>query len=189
MSGRCAAISVAGAALLALALSVGRAPAAENTWLEIVSKPCDGALTGAHLYRTVLVRAAPGRLLDLIDRYREATSGFGLVDGAGSYLIRHSQGDQWDLFMLSPMSSLGDRDHVDTEFEESLDPLVAWREEVFVCGPPIESVDRAFDGAGLLHVEMFLAIPESGRLSSRSDGWRTTTSGASGGRPISCSSA
>jgi hypothetical protein len=81
------------------------------------------------------------------------------VDGGRAYMIRHSQGDQWDLFLLMPMSGFGDRDDVDAELERSLDPLVAWREEVFVCGPPIESVDRAFDGAGLFHVEMFLAIP------------------------------
>jgi hypothetical protein len=42
---------------------------------------------------------------------------------------------------------------------EKLKQDIAWQEDVFVYGPPIEEVRKGFAGAGLFHVEMFQALP------------------------------
>ncbi|NIR43504.1 MAG: hypothetical protein GWN99_09315, partial [Gemmatimonadetes bacterium] len=39
------------------------------------------------------------------------------------------------------------------------DQLVAWREEVYVLGPPPEVVAKAFAENSYYHVEMFVALP------------------------------
>ena len=54
--------------------------------------PVDSAM----IYRTVLMRAAPGRLLELIDLL---TARLPVYDAAGEerpLMLRHSQGDQWE---------------------------------------------------------------------------------------------
>jgi len=58
-----------------------------------------------YLYKTTFVRAAPGKLLDLIALYK---SRMAVADAAGDerpFWWRHTQGDQWDLMLLYPMGS------------------------------------------------------------------------------------
>jgi hypothetical protein len=127
-----------------------------------------------YLYRTLLVRAAPGELLELIDLYKERMS---VYEAAGEqpYWMRHTQGDQWDLLLLFPMGSFADyyaaeriarRDraaeasgHSEAAFQSELDARIAWREEVYVLGPALQVVDSAFAGAGYFHLEAFIALP------------------------------
>ena len=94
---------------------------------------------------------------------------------AGPFWMRHSQGDQWDLLLLFHMGrgfdeyySAGARDQrrsiaitsgeSDLEFATRLLPRVAWREELFVWGPPPDVVAERFAAAGYFHVEIFLAL-------------------------------
>lgn len=102
------------------------------------------AASGDVLYRMSLLRAAPGRLLELIAD----------VKAPGRLVLRHSQGDQWDLMMLVPVGSYGDGS------DRPLAPPehVAWQEDEFVRGPALTTLD-GFATAGLYHVEMFLALP------------------------------
>lgn len=126
------------------------------------------------LYRTLLVRAAPGKLLELIDLYKGRMP---IYEAAGErpYWMRHTQGDQWDLFILFPMGSFRDYYNAERiarregaaeaagrpeeEFQRELDACIAWREDVYVLGPALEVVDSAFAGAGYFHVEAFVALP------------------------------
>jgi len=129
----------------------------------------------ADLYKTTFVRAAPGKLLDLIALYK---SRMGADDASGDerpLWWRHTQGDQWDLMLLFPMgtyteyyskerlsrrkkaaeaSSLSHR-----EFLQKLNACSAWREDIFVLGPPLETVKKAFEGASYFHIEIFIALP------------------------------
>ncbi len=60
----------------------------------------------AYLYKTTFVRAAPGKLLDLIALYK---SWMVVADASGDerpFWWRHTQGDQWDLMLLFPMGEL-----------------------------------------------------------------------------------
>ena len=134
-----------------------------------------GPLNAQYLYKTTLLRAAPGKLLELIDLMKERTE---VLDRAGDerpFMMRHSQGDHWDLLMLFPMDSyqsfyaeerVGKRSQAFNgssldygSFQRKLKECVAWNEEIFVSGPPLRAVQRAFDGAGYFHVEMFVVLP------------------------------
>jgi hypothetical protein len=125
-------------------------------------------------YRTLLLRAAPGRLLELIDLVK-ARSRVHEAAGEGKPLImRHSQGDQWDLMILYPIGTMADefsrerRDKLaraataagmpDSVFERRLRELVSWREEVFVDGPPVSTLEARRADAGFYHIEMFIAV-------------------------------
>ena len=101
------------------------------------------SMRGETLHRMTLLRAAPGRLLDLV----AAVKGRGLV-------LRHSQGDQWDLMVLVPLTSYADL----AAAPPLADPgLVAWQEDELVRGPDVTRLD-GFAAAGLYHVEMFVAL-------------------------------
>jgi len=123
----------------------------------------------AYLYKTSLVQAAPGKLLDLIDAYKRIFAEETKVAGDATPLwMRHSQGDRWDLLILVPMGSymnyykpdrLVKRDTVLDTWRERLKNDIAWQEDIFVYGPPLEDLRKAFAGAGLFHVEMFESLP------------------------------
>src|SRR5580692_6545415 len=60
-----------------------------------------------YLYKTSLVQAAPGKLLDLIDAYKKIFTEEAKVTGDATPLwMRHSQGDRWDLLILVPDGQL-----------------------------------------------------------------------------------
>jgi hypothetical protein len=130
--------------------------------------------TGDYLYRFVIVQAAPGRLLDLIELYRARMP---VVAAGGDELpliVRHSQGDHWDLCIIYPSGSFteyyskdrvarrqaaGDASGVpNTEFAKQFYSMVSWHEDLYAEGPPLEVFREHIRGAGLAHFEMLLAL-------------------------------
>lgn len=120
-----------------------------------------------YLYKAKLVQAAPGKLLELIDLYKSAA---GEAGGDQPPLwIRHSQGDRWDLLILFPMESYAEyyrpervarRDKAaSADLAERFRQDIAWQEDVFVYGPPLDEVKKAFAESALFHVEMFQSLP------------------------------
>jgi hypothetical protein len=103
------------------------------------------AMRGDILHRMTLLRAAPGRLLDLI----AAVKGRGLI-------LRHSQGDQWDLMVLAPIASYADVGRA-AAAAMAASELIAWQEDELVRGPDLGRLE-GFAGAGLYHIEMFVAL-------------------------------
>lgn len=124
------------AALLIVAVGGGTAAAAAPP------------LRGDVLYQTTLLRAAPGRLLDLV----------GALKGKAPWIFRHSQGDHWDLMVLVPIGSYAEH-FKNPQAATPIVPegLVAWQEEEFVRGPDLLAVP-GFAEAGLVHIEMFHAL-------------------------------
>ncbi len=128
-----------------------------------------------YLYKAVLLRASPGSLLEVIDTYRDRRSYHEAVGDHPPFIMRHSQGDHWDLMVIFPMGSFARyyqrervtrRERVARETAHTLGAFdgkarrhVAWREEVFVAGPPLEEVAAAFGGGEFYHVEMFIVLP------------------------------
>jgi hypothetical protein len=106
-------------------------------------EPAAAPMRGDVLYHMRLLRAAPGRLLELV----AAVKGRGLV-------LRHSQGDQWDLMVLVPFR-VADLSKVPDSLVKA--ELVAWQEDELVRGPDLAKLD-GFATAGLYHVEMFVAL-------------------------------
>jgi len=128
-----------------------------------------------YLYKTTFVRAAPGKLLDLVALYKDRMA---VVEAAGDerpLWWRHTQGDHWDLMLLFPMASYAEyysservsrREKAATasslsqsEFQERLNACSAWKEDVLVMGPPLASMRKASEGAGYYHIEIFVALP------------------------------
>ena len=57
-----------------------------------------------YLYRATFIRAAPGGLLDLIDLFKDQMPVYEASGDKSPFWWRHTQGDQWDLMMLYPMT-------------------------------------------------------------------------------------
>ena len=66
------------------------------------------AATSGYLYKTKLVQAAPGRLLDLIELHKSSLTEYRRTGDEQPLMMRHSQGDRWDLLLLIPMKSYAD---------------------------------------------------------------------------------
>jgi len=126
----------------------------------------------AYLYKTTFVRAAPGKLLDLIALYKDRMEVIEASGDARPFWWRHTQGDQWDLMLLTPMGSYtgyyskgrsARRDKAvgssQEEFDRKLNACSSWREDVFVMGPPLEFVKKAFEGTAYYHIEIFVSLP------------------------------
>jgi len=128
----------------------------------------------AYLYKTTFVRAAPGKLLDLIALYKSRMEADNAAGDERPLWWRHTQGDQWDLMLLYPMGSYAEyyaKERVarrkkaevsfpsQSEFRQKLNACSAWREDIFVMGPPLESVKKAFEGSSYYHIEIFVALP------------------------------
>ncbi|GJL93140.1 hypothetical protein [Hyphococcus sp.] len=128
---------------------------------------------GDYLYRVSTMRAAPGRLEELLnwfaavkdsDFYKEAGE-------SAPFLMRHSQGDQWDLLLITPMGSM-QAFYKDNRIKKrdraagiiptvAADPsdLIAFSEDMFANGPSLEVIKAAYESNTLFHIEMFHAAP------------------------------
>lgn len=121
------------------------------------------------LYRVSTMRAAPGKLLEIIALYQEASAlgHWQRTGDAEPMLMRHSQGDQWDLMVLQPIGSyaafyqpkrIARRVHDEATFTRSLNQLLAFREDLFAAGPARATVEQAWRDNDYYHIEMFAAL-------------------------------
>jgi hypothetical protein len=128
------------------------------------------AAEGTYLYKVTLVQAAPGKLQELIDLYKARASAAPAVGDEVPLWMRHSQGDHWDLMILYPMRSYSDfyqpervakrrqREQA-ANLADKLKENIAWQEDLFVYGPPVADLRKAFSAGAFFHVEMFVALP------------------------------
>jgi len=123
-----------------------------------------------YMYKTTLVQAAPGKLLELIDLYKTRALAYQAAGDEAPLWMRHSQGDRWDLLILFPIGSYSEyyqpqrvakRAQADASqnLGEKFQQDIAWQEDVFVSGPPLEVLRKAFAEGAFFHVEMFQALP------------------------------
>ncbi len=146
--------------------------------LSLCVVPATGATTvpipADSVYRIVLLRAAPGSLDALLDLYVSRRPVYDQARVEQPVLMRHSQGDQWDLMAVFPIGNLSDYfgpDRVarmdraggsaglsESAFQDSVRSLVAFREDVFVAGPSVQVLRAQAADAGLYHIEMFVAV-------------------------------
>jgi hypothetical protein len=142
--------------------------------LVALSIPAPRGAADPYVYRTVFLQAAPGRLLELVDLLKATLP---IYDAAGlprPLLGRHAQGDRWDILLVEPVGSLADfygKDAAErwdraaaaaglglADFRRRLEPLVAWREELFVTGPTLEEFERRNAEGGFYHLEIFQGL-------------------------------
>lgn len=126
------------------------------------------------LYRFVFIQAAPGKLLDVIDMYRKRIPVITAGGDEAPFIIRHSQGDRWDLVVIYPSGSFTSYYSADrvrrrtdaanasgvsnAQFAKQFYDLVSWHEDVYVEGPPLQVFRDYVKDLGLLHIEMFQAL-------------------------------
>ncbi len=130
-------------------------------------------LEGDYLYRVTTVRAATGQLADLL-ALNERLESSGYFEDAGErrpLVMRHSQGDQWDLLFILPMQSWDiyhaleastKRQQAAAEHAVLLaarEAQIAFAEDHFAYGPPWSEVAAAHKANGFYHIEMFEAAP------------------------------
>jgi hypothetical protein len=112
--------------------------------------------------------------LELIDLYKGRLPVIAAGGDELPYIVRHSQGDRWDLVVIYPSGSFtsyygaervkqrsaaGDKSGVpNTEFARRFYEIVAWHEDVYVDGPPLAEFREYVKDLGLVHFEMFQAL-------------------------------
>lgn len=100
-----------------------------------------------HLYQVSLLRAAPSYLPSLIERVKADRKAL----GNELLIMRHSQGDHWDLMLLAPASKeltthANYGDFVDFQHNFIASSKVSWKK-----------LRQSSDNANLFHIEMFQA--------------------------------
>ncbi len=128
---------------------------------------------GEYLYKVSTIRLAPGEFEAFLNWAEEVKASDYFKESGGVFplLMRHSQGDQWDLLALTPMDSwLGyyartpsrKRDKAAEKYAELIkrgQDLIAFEEDHFAYGPPLFFVQQEYDATAFYHVEMFEAAP------------------------------
>ena len=121
-----------------------------------------------YLYRVTLAQAAPGKLTEAIDLYRQEAAATSAAGDEAPLWMRHSQGDIWDLMILQPMGSyaqffsaerMAARSRAEQPFASRLKDDIAWQEDLFCAGPALGDLRQAFAQGSFFHVEMFHALP------------------------------
>lgn len=128
----------------------------------------------AGTYRALTVQASPGDLLELIELYKEEGAYLSGLGEEPALWMRHTQGDVWDLMLVYPMPGMAryfapermrriaagrtPSGRSGADLQREIDARTAWREEVFVQGPPAAELKAAWAGAGLYHVEMYQGL-------------------------------
>lgn len=123
------------------------------------------------LYKVSLLRAKPGSLPELIHLIKSDVSKYDQYLENKPYLLRHSQGDHWDLMVIYPTESIDsyfstgsvekrcqsatfEKQYGDTFFN-----LISFQEEAIVSGPELKPFYAAFETYDLFHIEIFTALP------------------------------
>ena len=132
------------------------------------------AAEAEYLYKMTMVRAAPGKLLELIDLFEKRMSVYETSGDEAPLRMRHAQGDQWDLLVMYPIESFSkyyapgrveQRKKAATasglseeEFSRLYYEYSSFHEDMIVKGPPLQDLRKAFAEAGYWHTEMFVAL-------------------------------
>lgn len=100
------------------------------------------------LYRITLLRAAPGSLATLI----EQTSSYKSTQQGNVSIMRHSQGDHWDLMMLEPAGKQPLNSH---DFSNIADFQQSFLAKSATTWQQLKARTKS---SGLFHIEMFHAV-------------------------------
>jgi hypothetical protein len=119
------------------------------------------------LYKVSLFRAAPGELLQLIDNLKDRVQDYQKNGGDKAFIVRHSQGDQWDLMVYEHINNyqsyFGSHENLTAVFTphygDDFYKLVSFHETIYSYGPEYKVVADLFEQNNYFHVEMFVALP------------------------------
>ncbi|WP_420575889.1 hypothetical protein [Ekhidna sp.] len=121
-------------------------------------------------YKVTLLRANPGDLLNLIELIDQDISNFETYLENKPYLLRHSQGDHWDLMLIYPIDDLAsyfsslqtdermESETIEKPYGDDFFNLVSFQEEAIVKGPPVNVFISALEKYRLFHIEIFTSL-------------------------------
>ncbi|RNC85202.1 MAG: hypothetical protein ED557_00030 [Balneola sp.] len=121
-------------------------------------------------YKVTLLRANPGDLLELIDEVKEDIQNHEEFGIEKPYLLRHSQGDHWDLMFIYPIENISSylseesiekrssSATLNKAYGDDFFDLVSFQEEAIVEGPDRETFVSWFEEYGYFHIEIFTAL-------------------------------
>lgn len=128
------------------------------------------AIGQEQLYKVSLLRAKPGELLNLITVLNEDIANSEAYLENKPYVLRHSQGDHWDVMLIFPIETLekyfsaeqsskrSESKTIEKGYGDSFFDIVSFQEEAIVKGPPINAFIEAFEKYELFHIEIFTAL-------------------------------
>lgn len=124
-----------------------------------------------YYYKVTTMRATPGKLLELIDLLKEDMKNHNELGMREPFLMRHSQGDHWDLLMIYPIgTSLAGHftDNAikkrkasktqDQPYGSLYYDFISFQEEQIVTGPDFVDFNKRFKEFNYYHVEIFQAL-------------------------------
>jgi hypothetical protein len=118
-------------------------------------------------YKISLFRATPGKLMQLIDVLKSKSEQYVDTNGEKPYILRHSQGDHWDLMVYEYIddpsvyySENGFLTKIFTpEYGNEFYDLIAFHENLLVNGSDYKTFSSMLESNDFFHVEMFVALP------------------------------
>ena len=129
------------------------------------------AFSQQYFYKVTTMRAAPGKLLELIDMLKEDMQNHNQLGMREPFLMRHSQGDHWDLLMIYPIgtnlqqhfsnTAISRRMNSKTQdqsYDSDYFDYVSFQEEQIVLGPDFIEFNKRFTEFNYYHVEIFQAL-------------------------------
>lgn len=113
----------------------------------VAQQPAQQAAPAHELYRIHFFKAAPGKLPDLIDAYKNLPLPAGVPR---PMVFRHESGDDWDLRVIYPLGAQAAMDanapappEAARKFKERVMAGYAWHSDTYASGPPLDVVQRA----------------------------------------------
>ena len=129
------------------------------------------AFSQEYYYKMTTMRAAPGKLLELIDLLKEDMSNHNALGMKAPFLMRHSQGDHWDLLFIYPIgtslaphfstTAINKRKASKTQdqpYGSEYFHRISFQEEHILTGPSFVEFNKRFKEFGYYHVEIFQAL-------------------------------
>lgn len=100
------------------------------------------------LYHIHISKAAPGKLTQLIDAYKNGPAPAADEPQVSPIILRHRDGDEWDLITITPLGkqvtlSANAPPQATQDYFQRVGPLSDWHSDTFVVGPSWAIVQKA----------------------------------------------
>ncbi len=136
-------ITLVAAFLLTTTIAIAQQPAQTPA-----PQPAAAPAPALELYHIHFVKAAPGKLLELIDTYKNGPAPAADEPQVTPIILRHRDGDEWDLVVITPLGkqttiSAAAPSQATMDYYSRVGPLSDWHNDTFVVGPSWAVVQKA----------------------------------------------
>lgn len=130
------------AALLSVSISFARQQQQQAT------AQATAPAAASELYHIEVVKAAPGKLTQLIDAHKNGPAPESNEPQVTPIILRHGEGGEWDLIVITPLGkqttiSASPLPQAIQDYHQRLQPLTDWHGDTFAVGPSWAVVQKA----------------------------------------------